>query len=142
MRHINRGSPGFTLMEMMIALFVSAVIVAPFYFVSSGLSQRSAKQQLETEAMQRVRWGLNTLAHDLSRVGLLVSPNPADDSQSLSKPSLIPNSSASFRRAVVHLNPNDASMNMDSIGNLLVSADMAGFSVAQWVASMSDISCA
>ncbi len=104
-RRVKWHSPGFTLTEMMISLLVAAVIVTPFYIVTSGVSERTTRQQMETEAIQRSRSGLNTLITDLSRTGLLVSPNHAVDPRSLCRN--MASTTALNRRAVVHLNPAD-----------------------------------
>ncbi|MDD5306825.1 MAG: prepilin-type N-terminal cleavage/methylation domain-containing protein [Deltaproteobacteria bacterium] len=117
---------GFTLMEMMIALAIGAIIVTPFYFITRGMASQTTKQQMETEAMQRARMGMSVLANDFSRTGLSVSPNTVIDRKSMAPPG----STAMYRRAVVQL--NRASGAPDAIlitGNFLGSKIYQGLAV-------------
>ncbi len=98
---------GFTLMEMMMALLMGAIIVAPLYIVTRGMAQETNKQQMETEAIQRARVGLETLITDFQRAGMLVSPNPSMDPDSIISTNGVNFQQAFNRMAVVHLNRAD-----------------------------------
>jgi hypothetical protein len=87
-------------MEMMIALLLGAVIITPLYIVTRGLSLDTTRRQMETEAMQRARLGLELLSSDFQRAGMMVSPNPERDPDSIVQD----NQHARYRRALVHLN--------------------------------------
>ncbi len=95
---------GFTLMEMMIALLLGAVIITPLYIVTRGMSMETTKRQMETEAMQRARLGLELLTADFQRAGMMVSPNPERDPDSIVQQ----DQHARYRRALVHLNRDGA----------------------------------
>lgn len=97
-----RRSGGFTLMEMMIALVVGAVMIAPLYIVTRGMSQQTEGQKMESEAVQRSRNGLSMLIQDISRAGLMVSVSSQVDVDSLNKEMV--GSTAEYRRAIIHLN--------------------------------------
>lgn len=106
---------GFTLTEMMVALVLGAIIVAPFYVITRGMSEETTHQQMETEAMQRSRVGIELLTADFQRVGMLVSPNPAVDVDSIVSSNTAGNTQSAWnRQAVVHLN-RDGSDDFDSI---------------------------
>ncbi len=98
---------GFTLMEMMMALLIGAIIIAPLYIVTRGMAQETTKQQMETEAIQRARVGLETLITDFQRAGMLVSPNPSMDPDSIISTNGVNFQQAFNRMAVVHLNRDD-----------------------------------
>ena len=94
-------------MEMMIALLMGAIIIAPLYIVTRGMAQETTKQQMETEAIQRARVGLETLVTDFQRAGMLVSPNPSMDPDSIISTNGVDFQQAFNRMAVVHLNRDD-----------------------------------
>ena len=73
------GRAGVTLMEMMIALLVGAIVVTPLYIVTRGMAQQSDAQRMDIETMQRARLGLATLSKDFGRAGLYASPNTLQD---------------------------------------------------------------
>lgn len=127
-----RGSLGFTLLEMMVALIAGAVLVAPLYVVLRGMSQTSSAMRDGLEARQRARVGINVLQRDLARVGLSVSPDPQVDGRSASQNAA--GSFAQFRRALVHLNP-------DRVGNdsLLLSGNFRGGRTYRAVANGSNL---
>ena len=130
-------------MEMMVALLLGAVIITPLYIITRGMSEATTKRQMETEAIQRARFGLELLASDLQRAGMMVSPNPERDPESI-----VQNQQHAFyRRAVVHLN-RAGDDQFDSIlvtGNLVssttytayIGADTAGDTLLlnEWVDS-------
>ena len=98
---------GFTLMELMIALLLGAIIVTPLYIITRGMAEETTKQQMETEATQRARVGLALLAADIQRAGMMVSPNPQTDPDSL-----VQNGQHAFHRpAIIHLNRDGAAAN-------------------------------
>ncbi|MCP4599358.1 MAG: prepilin-type N-terminal cleavage/methylation domain-containing protein [Proteobacteria bacterium] len=96
---INRER-GFTLVEMMVALTIGAIIVAPLYIVTRSMSQGTDMQRMNTEATQRARIGLDILVRDFRRAGLFASPSTEAD-EFCKNPD---GSSAQYRNAVVHLN--------------------------------------
>ncbi len=102
----HKKTTGFTLMELLVAMIMAAVVVAPLYVVTRSLTGQAKLEQIETEAMQRARIGLHTLLADLSMTGLHASPNPVHDPRSFLFNKTEGN--ARFRHAVVHLNPNDS----------------------------------
>ncbi len=94
-------------MEMMMALLMGAIIVTPLYIVTRGMAQETTKQQMETEAIQRARVGLETLITDFQRAGMLASPNPSMDPDSIISTNGVNFQQAYNRMAVVHLNRDD-----------------------------------
>jgi hypothetical protein len=92
-------------MELMVAMIMAAIVVAPLYVVTRSLTSQAKLEQIETEAMQRARIGLHTLLTDLSMTGLHASPNPFHDPRSFLFNKTAGN--ALYRHAVIHLNPND-----------------------------------
>jgi len=95
-----RRARGFTLMEMMIALLVGAIVITPLYIITRGMAEETTKQQMETEAIQRARIGLEMLTTDLQRAGMMVSPDPETDPDSIVQDG----QHAFYRKAIVHLN--------------------------------------
>ncbi|MCP4676594.1 MAG: prepilin-type N-terminal cleavage/methylation domain-containing protein [Deltaproteobacteria bacterium] len=110
MKLSKRNTPGFTLMEMMIALLVGGIVVTPLYIVTRSMAQGAENRRMDTEATQRTRLGLDYLLRDFRRAGLSVSPatgtrlsdglpvDPMCDNSSIT------GSNAQYRKAVVHLN--------------------------------------
>jgi hypothetical protein len=94
-------------MEMMVALLIGAIIIAPLYIVTRGMAQETTKQQMETEAIQRARVGMETLITDFQRAGMLASPNPSINPDSIISTNGVDFQQAYNRMAVVHLNRND-----------------------------------
>jgi prepilin-type N-terminal cleavage/methylation domain-containing protein len=129
-----RRSRGFTLMEMMIALLIGAIVITPLYIITRGMAEETTKQQMETEAIQRSRIGLEMLAADLQRAGMMVSPDPANDPDSIVQDG----QHAFHRKAIVHLNRGGGS-SYDSLllsGNFVSASTYTGFiDVAQIVIS-------
>ena len=105
---------GFTLVEMMVALLISGIVVAPFFIITRGVSEETTKQQMETEAIQRARIGLQMLTSDLQRAGMMTSPNPSADPDSMVSQGSARSQHAYFRPAVIHLN-RDGTDKFDSI---------------------------
>ncbi len=97
---------GFTLMEIMIALVVGAIMIAPLYIVTKGMSAQTQGQKMESEAVQRSRNGLSMLIQDISRTGLMVSVSSQVDVNSLNRDMV--GSSAEHRRAIIHLNTSSS----------------------------------
>ncbi len=110
MQRIETKALGFTLMEMLVALMVGAIVITPLYFVTRGMAQGSENRRQDTEATQRARVGMDYLMRDFRRAGLSVCPvtgvnsstglgvDPLCDNRNIS------NSNAKYRKAVVHLN--------------------------------------
>jgi prepilin-type N-terminal cleavage/methylation domain-containing protein len=125
-----RGLRGFTLIEMMVALLLGAIIITPLYIITRGMAQQTTLQQMETEAMQRSRVGLETLINDFQRAGMMVSPNPAVDTDSIISSNPTGNTQAAYdRQAVVHLNRSDGDR-YDSVilvGSFVTSNSYTGY---------------
>jgi prepilin-type N-terminal cleavage/methylation domain-containing protein len=130
MKNPSTRQGGFTLMEMMIALIIGAVIVTPFYFITRGMANQTTKQQMETEAMQRARMGMSVLANDFARIGLSASPNPAIDRKSMAPA----NSTALHRRAIVQLSRGDSQPDA-----LLLTGNFLGAKIYQSLAGGNEI---
>jgi prepilin-type N-terminal cleavage/methylation domain-containing protein len=104
-----RSERGFTLIEMLVALLIGAIIVSQLYILTRAISHDTTKQQMETEAMQRARIGIEMLTADFQRAGMMASPNPARDADSMvtqgaDSDSNELNQHAYYRPAIVHLN--------------------------------------
>ena len=100
-------------MEMMVALLIGAIVVSQLYILTRAISHDTTKQQMETEAMQRARIGIELLTADFQRAGMMASPNPARDPDSMVRQgedsdSNELNQHAYYRPAVVHLNRDHA----------------------------------
>ncbi|MCP4709595.1 MAG: prepilin-type N-terminal cleavage/methylation domain-containing protein, partial [Planctomycetes bacterium] len=93
---------GFTLIEMMVALAMGAIVMAPLYIVTRGMSDRTETQRMDVEATQRSRFGLDALIRDFRRAGMYTSPNTEIEPKYRNRD--ITGSTAQFRRAVIHLN--------------------------------------
>ena len=102
MKRNSKIARGFTLIEMMFALVLGIIVLAPLYIVTKGLSQTSDTHRMDIEAMQRARVGVDALIRDFKSAGLNVSPNSEIDGRCYNRN--ITGSSAQFRRAVAHLN--------------------------------------
>jgi prepilin-type N-terminal cleavage/methylation domain-containing protein len=117
MNSTQKKHGGFTLMEMLIALVIAAIIISPLYIITRTMSEQTGFQQMEVEAMQRARAGMSLLVRDFSRAGLFTSPNTAMDPRSINDKVT---GDLQYRAAVVHLNRqiggNDAVL---ITGNLL-----------------------
>lgn len=100
----SKMNRGFTLVEMLIALVMAGIVIAPLYIITRGMSEQADRQRMEVESMQRVRVAINLLSRDFSRAGLFTSPNTAIDNRFINNGSLP--TSLQFRAAVVHLNRN------------------------------------
>lgn len=115
-----RAQRGFTLMEMLIALLLGAVIITPLYIVTRGMSLETTRRQMETEAMQRARLGLELLAADFQRAGLMASPNPERDPDSIVQE----DQHARYRRALVHLNRDGAATEEGDFDAVLLTGNL------------------
>lgn len=64
------GSKGFTLIEVLIAMAIAGIVMTAIYaiFISSNRSYRT--QDSVADAQQRVRVGIDFIAHDLRLAGL------------------------------------------------------------------------
>ncbi len=110
---------GFTLIEMLVALTVAGVLVAPLYIITRNMGEQTGSRRMEIEAMQRARTAMDMLVRDFARVGLYTSPNTFLDTRSHNRN--LEYSSAQLRSAIMHLN-------RDSDGNdaLLLSGNFLG----------------
>jgi prepilin-type N-terminal cleavage/methylation domain-containing protein len=104
-----RSERGFTLIEMLVALVIGMIVVSQMYILTRAVGHDTTKQQMETEAMQRARVGIELLTADFERAGLNTSPNPARDPDSMVNPGETgsTNQLAYNRPAIVHLNRTD-----------------------------------
>jgi prepilin-type N-terminal cleavage/methylation domain-containing protein len=99
-------SSGFTLMEMLVALVMAGAVITPLYIITRGVAEQTGSKQMEIEAMQRARIGMDTLIRDFSRAGLFTSPNTAADSRFLNRE--VSGSNARYRPAAAHLNADSS----------------------------------
>lgn len=106
MRYGAGRSTGFTLIEMMVALALGAILVVPLYIITRGITVQTDNQRMGLEASQRARFGLDVLIRDFRRAGLSVSPNTAIDPLFVNRE--VSSSHAQYRSAVVHLNRGQA----------------------------------
>ncbi|HUT76913.1 MAG TPA: prepilin-type N-terminal cleavage/methylation domain-containing protein [Polyangia bacterium] len=111
---------GFTLIEMMIALLLGAVIITPLYIVTRGMSMETTRRQMETEAMQRARLGMEMLAADFQRAGMMVSPDPERDPDSIVQE----DQHARYRRALVHLNRDGTATDEGAFDAVLLTGNL------------------
>ncbi len=78
-RLVRARRRGFTIVEVMIALFVGAVVVGAVYaFYSQAAAAYGAEQQF-TDALSRVQFGLDTIKADLERTGLHATVSSPQD---------------------------------------------------------------
>ncbi len=127
----SHSQRGFTLVEMLIALVMAAIVVAPLYVITRSMSMQTNFQRMEAESMQRARTAMNLLIRDFSRAGLFTSPDTANDPRYIN--STISGATSRFRAAVAHLNRNNGGNDSVIIsGNLtdsrLFKADWEGTS--------------
>ena len=71
----NNRNKGFTLVELMVALGVSAVLLAAIFSIYSGLTRSYTTQNVTAEMQQVVRAGIDFMFEDIIRAGL--NPNEA-----------------------------------------------------------------
>ncbi len=71
----NIRNKGFTLVELMVALGVSAVLLAAIFSIYSGLTRSYTTQNVTAEMQQVVRAGIDFMFEDIIRAGL--NPNDA-----------------------------------------------------------------
>lgn len=68
-RHLPNNK-GFTLVELMVTLFLTAIAVVAIYRGYTSFSQSADVQQQNLEMQQNLRIGMNWLARDLRRAGM------------------------------------------------------------------------
>ncbi|MDJ0762309.1 MAG: prepilin-type N-terminal cleavage/methylation domain-containing protein [Myxococcota bacterium] len=120
---------GFTLMEMMIALLIGAIVVSPLYIVTRSMSQQTDVQRMDVEAMQRARLGMDAIIRDFSRTGSFVCVNTETDALCGNRD--ISSSHAQWRSAVAHLNRGQTGFDAVLIaGNFLGGVD--NFQDSSW----------
>lgn len=72
-------SHGFTLMELMVAIGLSAVIAVGLYSLSMVASQTFNQQQRISEVQLRLRTAMEMLRGDIARAGYMSTPSSATD---------------------------------------------------------------
>jgi prepilin-type N-terminal cleavage/methylation domain-containing protein len=84
-----RGTParGFTLMELMVAIGLSAVIAVGLYSLSMVASQTFNQQQRISEIQLRLRTAMEMLRGDIGRAGYMSTPSSATDPNVCPRPS-------------------------------------------------------
>lgn len=68
---------GFTLVELMVAMFAGMVAIAAIYYISASSSKHFHEQQRVAQTQTAVRMAVEQLRRDISRAGLLGTPNSA-----------------------------------------------------------------
>ncbi len=103
--HTQRG---FTLVELMIALLLGAIVAVTLTGITRSMVEESKNQQYIVEASETARAGMDMLRMDLMRTGMFVAANPrnAENPDSLVSNSGVSGTHAAYyRNAIVHLNP-------------------------------------
>ena len=72
----TRNQRGFTLIELMVAVFVGAVVIAGIYVIFANSQKIFHQEGRISQAQLGARVGMELLKSDLRRAGYLSSPNP------------------------------------------------------------------
>ncbi len=74
-RHIRRGRAGFTLVEMMVALVIGALVVAAVFSIGGASARHFQEQQRVGVTQRSVRMAMSRLQHDIQRAGYMSVPS-------------------------------------------------------------------
>ena len=77
---------GFTLIEIMVALVMSAIVISALYQMFVTFSEVFRIQEQTSATQLNVRYALEQVTEDLRRAGLLVTPNSRIDDRVCPKP--------------------------------------------------------
>ena len=83
-----RSGFGFTLIELMVAIGMSAVVAVGMYALSLVASQTFQQQQRISEVQMRVRSAMEMLRADIARAGYMASPATATDPMVCPRPAV------------------------------------------------------
>jgi prepilin-type N-terminal cleavage/methylation domain-containing protein len=140
--------PGFTLLEVMIALAVGGIALGSMYAVGSASTRHFREQQRISATQTSLRTAMDILKHDFQRAGFLSTPSAAIPGESCyAVPSLIDNSAGHQLAAVAgyikgaqkpeSLDPNQLNASrfytVDQVwltGNYATSGEYPGISIA------------
>ncbi|MEI8254745.1 MAG: prepilin-type N-terminal cleavage/methylation domain-containing protein, partial [Deltaproteobacteria bacterium] len=86
-RRSLRGTAGFTLMELFVAMGLSGVIAVGLYSLSMVASQTFNQQQRLSEVQLRLRTAMESLRGDIARAGYLGTPSSVTDPNVCPRPS-------------------------------------------------------
>jgi prepilin-type N-terminal cleavage/methylation domain-containing protein len=78
-RPANGAGAGFTLMELLVALGLSAVVAVGLYSLSMVASQTFQQQQRISEIQLRLRSAMELIRADVQRAGYMSTPSSAND---------------------------------------------------------------
>ncbi|MEZ4392023.1 MAG: prepilin-type N-terminal cleavage/methylation domain-containing protein [Polyangiales bacterium] len=82
-RHPQRG---YTLVELLISMLITAVTVVALYQVSRSATDTFNQQQRAAEMQLRLRFAMETLRADVARAGFMMTPNSATDPRVCPRP--------------------------------------------------------
>lgn len=87
-RRPRRALRGYTLVELLVAMLITAVTVVALYQVSRSATDTFNQQQRAAEMQLRLRFAMETLRADIARAGYMMSPNTATDPRVCPRPML------------------------------------------------------
>ncbi len=73
---MTRTQRGFTLIELMVAVFVGAIVIAGIYVIFANSQKIFHQEGRISQAQLSARVGMELIKSDISRAGYLSSPNP------------------------------------------------------------------
>lgn len=82
----RRPQRGYTLVELLISMLITAVTVVALYQVSRSATDTFNQQQRAAEMQLRVRFAMETLRADIARAGFMMTPNSATDPRVCPRP--------------------------------------------------------
>ena len=74
-RKDNKRQAGFTLIELMVAVFVGAIIIYGVYSIFSSSQRIFHEEQRISQAQLAARLGMEVVKNDIKRMGYMMSPN-------------------------------------------------------------------
>lgn len=75
----SNGNRGFTLIEMLVALVVGGLLMASLVALSGSVQRSFGRSKEITDMQNDLRYAIKMIASDMSRAGLMHSPNPQAD---------------------------------------------------------------
>jgi len=76
----SRRSPGFTLVEMMLALAAGTIVISSVYVIGAGSARYFQHQHRLAQSQMGVRTGLDQLRRDIARAGFMGTANTRRES--------------------------------------------------------------
>ena len=74
-RKDNKRQAGFTLIELMVAVFVGAIVIYGVYSIFASSQRIFHEEQRISQAQLAVRLGMEVVKNDIKRMGYMMSPN-------------------------------------------------------------------